>query len=191
MNQTTFINSQIIIDQRSRCKVDIKSCLPCTCPYLQKGKKVKNTCRHISQLCLPISNDQIIAYCYLKLHSHKTRLNIFRTSLMPMQKASKFLKKQKKQPSIFRLLNSNQKLKQMKVIRTFKNGFLTNLLKEKMRNAMLMEVLCPRTSYTYVYVSGMYIPPNETFSKERKFYFCALPTCTIKKPYMSNMTVPP
>ena len=47
VNQTTFINSQIIIDQRSRCKVDIKSCLPCTCPYLQKGKKVKNTCRHI------------------------------------------------------------------------------------------------------------------------------------------------
>ena len=79
----------------------------------------------------------------------------------------------------------------MKVIRTFKNGFLTNLLKEKMRNAMLMEVLCPRTSYTYVYVSGMYIPPNETFSKERKFYFCALSTCIIKKPYMSNMTVPP
>ena len=32
----------------------------------------------------------------------------------------------------------------------------------------------------YVYVSGMYIPPNQTFSKERKFYFCALPTC-IKK----------
>ena len=47
VNQTTFINSQIITDQRSRCKVDIKSCRPCTCPYLQKGKKVKNTCRHI------------------------------------------------------------------------------------------------------------------------------------------------
>ena len=47
VNQTTFIYSQIITDQRSRCKVDIKSCLPCTCPYLQKGKKVKNTCRHI------------------------------------------------------------------------------------------------------------------------------------------------
>ena len=47
MNQTTFINSQIITDQRSRCKVDIKSCLPCTCPYLQKVKKVKNTCKHI------------------------------------------------------------------------------------------------------------------------------------------------
>ena len=145
----------------------------------------------MSQLCLPISNYQIIAYCYLKLHSPKTRLNIFRTSLMPMQKASKFLKKQKKQPSIFRLLNNNKKLKQMKVIRMFNNGFLTNLLKEKMQNAVLLEILCPRTSYIYVYVSGMYISPNQTFSKERKFYFCTLPTCIIKKPYMSNMTVPP
>ena len=43
----------------------------------------------------------------------------------------------------------------------------------------------------YVYVSGMYIPPSQTFSKERKFYFCALPTCTKKKPYMSNINVPP
>ena len=37
----------IITDQRSRCKVDIKSCLPCTCPYMQKEKKDKNTCKHI------------------------------------------------------------------------------------------------------------------------------------------------
>ena len=72
----------------------------------------------------------------------------------------------------------------------FKNSFLTNLLKEKMQNDVLMEVPCPRTSYVFVYVSGMYIPPNQTFSKQRKLYFCALPTCIKKKPYMSNITVP-
>ena len=43
----------------------------------------------------------------------------------------------------------------------------------------------------YVYLSGMYIPPNQTFSKERKFCFCALPTCIKKKTYMSNIKVPP
>ena len=52
-----------------------------------------------------------------------------------------------------------------------KNGFLTNLLTEKMQNAVLMEVQCPRTSYVYVYVSGMYIPPNHTFSKIKKILF--------------------
>ena len=52
-----------------------------------------------------------------------------------------------------------------------KNGFLTNLLTEKMQNAVLMEVQCPRTSYVYVYVSGIYIPPNHTFSKIKKILF--------------------
>ena len=125
----------------------------------------------MSQLCLLNSNYQIIAYYYLKLYSPKTRLNIFWTILIPMEKASKFLKKQKKQSSIFRLLNNNQKLKQMKVIKMSKNGFLTNLLTEKMQNAVLMEVQCPRTSYVYVCVSGLYIPPNHTFSKIKKILF--------------------
>ena len=124
--------STVITDQGSKYKVEIKSCPSCTCHYFQKENKVKNTCKHIAELCLPNSNYQIIACCYLKLHSPKTRLNIFWTSLTPMEKARQFLKKQRKQPLIFRLLNNNQFLRQMKVIKTFKNGFLTNLLKEKM-----------------------------------------------------------
>ena len=47
-----FHKFTIITDQRIRCKVDIKSCLPCTCSYLQKEKKVKNTCEHIAATLL-------------------------------------------------------------------------------------------------------------------------------------------
>ena len=43
----------------------------------------------------------------------------------------------------------------------------------------------------YVYVNGLYVPPNQNFSTNRTFYFCAQPSCLAKKPFMSNIKVPP
>ena len=43
----------------------------------------------------------------------------------------------------------------------------------------------------YVYVNGLYVPPNQNFSTNRTFYFCAQPNCLAKKPFMSNIKVPP
>jgi hypothetical protein len=43
----------------------------------------------------------------------------------------------------------------------------------------------------YVFVKGLYIPKNQTFATERIYYFCALPKCLSKKPYHSNIIVPP
>ena len=43
----------------------------------------------------------------------------------------------------------------------------------------------------YVYVNGLYVPPNQNFSTKRTFYFCAQPYCLAKKPFMSNIKVPP
>ena len=43
----------------------------------------------------------------------------------------------------------------------------------------------------YMTVDGLFIPQNQNFAKERKFYFCANVNCTSKKPYMSNLEVPP
>ena len=43
----------------------------------------------------------------------------------------------------------------------------------------------------YVFVNGLCISPGKHFAKERTFYFCALMKCLGKKPYMSNLQVPP
>ena len=43
----------------------------------------------------------------------------------------------------------------------------------------------------YLYVNGLYIPPKQTFCTMRNFYFCALPVCFTKKPFMSNIENPP
>ena len=48
MNQTTNLHEfRVITDQRSRYKAEIKSCPSCTCPYFQKEKRIKSTCKHI------------------------------------------------------------------------------------------------------------------------------------------------
>ena len=43
----------------------------------------------------------------------------------------------------------------------------------------------------YVYVMGLYIPRGQRFGTARKFYFCADPQCIARKPFASNLVVPP
>ena len=43
----------------------------------------------------------------------------------------------------------------------------------------------------YLKVNGYYIPINQTFAVERSFFFCTLKQCVSKKPFMSNIVVPP
>ena len=135
----------------------------CMFLFPKRKKRSRTRANILTQLCLPNVNYQMIACCYLRLHSPKTRLIIFWTSSIPMEKASKFLKRQKKQPAIFRLLNNNQFLRQMKVIKTFKNGFLRNLKEEKMWNVVLVEVPCPRTRHICIREWHIYSTESNLF----------------------------
>ena len=105
-------------------------------------------------------------------------------------KSQQIPKEAEKTTIIFRLLNSNQFLRQMKVIKTFKNGFFDKLTEKKYVKCCRCGSTMPKNKL-YVYVSGPYIPPNQTFSKEREFYSCGFPTCIKKKAYMSNIKGPP
>ena len=40
----------------------------------------------------------------------------------------------------------------------------------------------------YIFVTGLYVPKDQTFSVERTFYFCAQLACINKKPFMSGYT---
>ena len=160
----------VITDQVSRYKEKL-NLARLVHVLISKKKKSSRACANIlSRLCLKNSNYQIIACCYLNLHSPKTRLNIFWTSIIPVKKASKFSKKQKKTPLVSCLLNKNQFLRQMKVIKTFKNDYLANLLKEKMRNVALVEVPYPRTRFMYTWVTYIFhrIKP---FLRKENFIF--------------------
>ena len=146
----------VITDQESRYWVKLYLFRLVHVLISKKEKRSRTRANILSQLCLPNSNHQIIASCYLKLYSTKTRLNTFWTSLITMEQASKFLKKQRKHSLIFSLLNSNQFLRQMEVIQTLKKDFLINLLKEKTRNVVLVEVSCLRTSCMYTWVACIF-----------------------------------
>ena len=39
----------------------------------------------------------------------------------------------------------------------------------------------------FIFVNGLYIPRKQNFAIDRTFYFCALPACIQRKPYMSNI----
>ena len=140
----------VITDQVSRYKAEIKSCPPCTCPYFQKEKKFKSLCKHIVATLLKkfklSDNSMLLPQLAFTQNEVEYLLDKHNTSV---KKASKFSKKQKKTPSVSCLLNKNQFLRQMKVIKTFKNDYLTNLLKEKMRNVALVEVPYSRTRFMY------------------------------------------
>ena len=135
-----------------------------------KRKRVKNTCKHfvatlITKFKLP-DDSMVLPQVAFTQNEVEYLLDKLNTN----GKSQQIPKEAEKTTIIFRLLNSNQFLRQMKVIKTFKNGFLTNLLKKNMWNVVDVEVPCPRTSYMYTWVARIFhrIKP---FLRKENFIF--------------------
>ena len=139
----------VIADQRSRHKVEIESCPSCTCPYFKKEKKGKNTCKHIvatliNKLNLPDNSILLpqVAFTQNEVEYLLDQLNTNGKSLEVPKEAEKTTTNLSfaEQQSIFEANEGNKSVQKW---------FLTNLLKEKIRKVVLVEVPCPRKSYMY------------------------------------------
>ena len=97
----------VVTDQGSRYKVEIKSCPSCLWPDFQKEKRSRTRANILLQLWLPKSNHQMI--CNVpKVAFTQNEVEYLMASLILTEKASKFLKKHRKQPSIFHLPNNSK-----------------------------------------------------------------------------------
>ena len=160
----------VITDQESRYWVKIISPPSCTCPYFQKGKKVKNTCKHIvptlltkfkspdNSILLPqvVFNQNQVEYLLDKLNNNGTSQQIPKEAEKTLINLS-FAEQQ----SIFEANGGNTNAQKR---------FFDKLTERKDAKCCACGSIMPKNKL-YVYVSGMYISRNQTFSDERKFYF--------------------
>ena len=171
--------------------VDISETPSCTCSFFSNPRKTKQTCVHIVWVLIK------------KFSINESNALLAQVQLTKVEVASILAKSQpvSSNPSSSTTTNAentfNASLTDAEILSVFEAKKVIEQLwiVEKVTKRMTSRCCSCKSTMPegklYLKVNGYYIPINQTFAVERSFFFCTLKQCVSKKPFMSNIVVPP